>query len=108
MFNDQAPVRAQAGLFLSRDPVKSEKVIAVMDQLNARFGRSTALVTRGTFSATMQALTYLLIMGFHALLWNLPFPEKRILLCAAAGRQPAAAAGLNVWRCYGRRATRAA
>jgi hypothetical protein len=39
----------------------------------------------------MQALTYLLITEFHALLWNRPIPEKRILLCAAAGRQPAAA-----------------
>ena len=41
MLGDLAPARQQAGMFATRDTVKSARAMAALDAVNARFGRGT-------------------------------------------------------------------
>jgi len=41
MLNDLTPAARQAGLFLTRDPIKSAKAMAALDAVNTRYGRGT-------------------------------------------------------------------
>jgi len=41
MLGDLAPARQQAGMFATRDTVKSARTMAALDAVNARFGRGT-------------------------------------------------------------------